>query len=244
MTVAGPIDRIESGGVALATVIAMVPLPLRACASVIEKASEYGPGVTVVAAVVVAQNSRSPGVVSQPVPSSTSACVALPPRAVRSAVTARPVLGGFVPGVTTTRSALVVAPSFGIVDGVAVPVPAGGVGAAGTGAKTTPRKAVLVAAVAITSGVPVIASSKAAVSTTRTSVVGLAVVVAKISTVAPTMRAAIPRACVASVPRAVHSVPSNENFRMPPPDAMAASSATYSVSGPATAVLRSSSTKP
>ena len=65
----------------------------------------------------------SPAVMSPFVPLSTSACVALPPMLVRFALTAMPVLGGLVPGVTATvsRDCAVIA----TVDGLAAPTPLG-----------------------------------------------------------------------------------------------------------------------
>src|SRR5262245_250162 len=68
----------------------------------------------------------SPAATSPFVPSSYIACVAEPPRPLRSIATARPVLGGLLPGVTVTVRSVSLAEYTGF--GVAAATPAGFVG--------------------------------------------------------------------------------------------------------------------
>src|SRR4051794_16106728 len=109
-----------------ATPSMITPEPERPCASPIANGRLLRPSPVPGATVVANVNVSSPAVASPFVPSSKSCCVALPPIAVRSAVTLRPVLAGFVPGVTATDS--VTAPPWTTVFGDAAPVPAGSVG--------------------------------------------------------------------------------------------------------------------
>ena len=68
----------------------------------------------------------SPATASPCVPSSKNGCAAEPPMALRSAVTARPVLAGFAPGVTVTAKSVELPACT--VAGFAAPVAAGLVG--------------------------------------------------------------------------------------------------------------------
>src|SRR5205814_1620332 len=84
------------------TVSPMGAEPLRACASAIVTGIDFAPALVFAAIVPWNEYVPSPGVTSPLVPSSKNACVALPPIALRLAVTVRAVLVGFVPGVVAT----------------------------------------------------------------------------------------------------------------------------------------------
>src|SRR5687768_10987500 len=78
------------------------PEPVRPCASVIEKGSDLLPAGVIAATTARYEKVRSFGTASPFVPSSKKAWVPDPPMAMRLALTARPVLGGLLPGVTAT----------------------------------------------------------------------------------------------------------------------------------------------
>src|SRR5262245_27535207 len=103
------------------TVTAMLAELGRPSASEIVHAIAFAPGVAVT--VTESENTLSPDAASPCVPSSKNACGPEPPIAVRSHTTASPVLGGFVPNVTSTSSR--VAPPAGTDEGVAEPTPVG-----------------------------------------------------------------------------------------------------------------------
>src|SRR5438876_274017 len=109
------------------TVRPIVAEPPRDWASVMLAGSDFPPVGVAGATVAENENVRSPAVASPWVPSSYSVWPGAPPIAVRSAVTARPVLVGLAPGVTATVRS--VAPPCTTDDGVAAPVPVGFVGA-------------------------------------------------------------------------------------------------------------------
>src|SRR5215218_10464925 len=78
--------------------------PDRACASVTAAGTVFAPGVVASGTVVEKLKTLSAAVTSPCVASSKNCCVAEPPTDDRSPVTVRPVLAGFVPGVTATVS--------------------------------------------------------------------------------------------------------------------------------------------
>ena len=94
---------VEQGSTAV-TVSAIVPLPVRFCASAMVNGKLLGPAAVPLDTVALNEKVLSLAVVSPLVPSSKNVCVAEPPIELRSAVTVVPVLVGFVPGVTTTVS--------------------------------------------------------------------------------------------------------------------------------------------
>ena len=111
------------------------PEPVRPWASVIVKGSDFGPGGVTGATTARYEKVRSFGVTSPFVPLSKKACVADPPIAVRLPLTARPVLGGLVPGVTATvRSVELPA---GNEDGFAAPTPVGSFDCSGVSEKSS-----------------------------------------------------------------------------------------------------------
>src|SRR5215813_8112710 len=83
------------------------------------------PGEVAAGIVIESEYTRSPPVASPFVPSSKKLCVAEPPTAVRSQVTARPVLAGVKPGVTDTVSSVEL--PAGADAGDAAPTPVGAV---------------------------------------------------------------------------------------------------------------------
>ena len=106
----------------------IVVLPVRAWASAIVTASVFGPAGVPSGTVAWNVNTRSPAMTSPLVPSSKKGCAAAPPIEASPAVTARPVLVGDWPGVTST--ARVTGAPAGVEAGVAVPTPEGLVGPA------------------------------------------------------------------------------------------------------------------
>src|ERR1044072_736245 len=113
-----------AGGGGVCTVRLIEPLPLRACASLMVKGNDFAPGVVTRETVGVKVKTLSPAVVSPPLMPSLKNCwFTAPPIDVRSAVTVRPVLAGFVPGVPVTVNT-VDAPG-NTEFGLAAPTPAG-----------------------------------------------------------------------------------------------------------------------
>src|SRR5215831_10234318 len=88
------------------TMTLIVVWVVRACASETVHGSDFPPALVPGAIVVENENVLSPPPASPFEPSSKNACEAGPPIAVRSQSTARPVLAGFVPGVTDTVSSV------------------------------------------------------------------------------------------------------------------------------------------
>src|SRR5215510_1233761 len=109
--------------VGLSTVSVMGAVIVRPCASVIVARIFLTPVGTNAPTPAVRENSSSSVSLSPCVPSSKSCESRPPPMLVRSAETARPVLGGFVAGVTFTVNN--VFPAGGTEAGVAVPTPEG-----------------------------------------------------------------------------------------------------------------------
>src|SRR5215216_2397348 len=77
-------------------------IPLRVSASVIVQGRFLAPAEVLLATVAWKENVLSPGVTSPFELSSKRDCVTEPPIVLRSQVTAKPVLAGFVPGVVAT----------------------------------------------------------------------------------------------------------------------------------------------
>src|SRR5881394_1876619 len=168
----------------------------------------------------------SPPVSSPFVPSSKNGCVEEPPIEVRSPVTAKPVLVGFVPGVTVTVRRL--DPPGTTTFGFAAPEPEGLVGVlVGAGARATLRNALFVPAVTIVEN----ESPAAPVSVTVTSLLAASTVVADrtacpeplVVNVTPRKPAVSP---VVKVFARVQVLPPKVHFCNPPPEAIALSSAT------------------
>ena len=130
----------------------ILQLPVRTWASVIVAGIVLRPDVVAGATVAWYEKILSPAIASPFIPSSRKVCDAERPVIDRSAVTARPVLGGVVTGVTVTVRSVM--PPGATVLGLAAPTPLGLVDV-GLGANATPRKAVFAAAVANNIGVPV-----------------------------------------------------------------------------------------
>src|SRR5216684_1955919 len=121
---AGVADPVPVGGVDKGvTVREIEALPVRDCASVMVAGRILAPALVAPGTVASDENTLSPAVRSPCVPSSKNCCVAEPPIALRLALTARPVLTGFAPGVT----AIVKSEEFPActVAGLAAPAPAG-----------------------------------------------------------------------------------------------------------------------
>ena len=112
------------------TVNAIEVFPERSSASVMEHAKVLTPSLVPPSTVAENEKILSPAAASPFKPSSRNACVALPPMDERSQLTAKPVLAGFVPGVTVTASRLGLPGAT--VAGVAEPAPDGFVGPATT----------------------------------------------------------------------------------------------------------------
>ena len=108
------------------TLIVVVAVLLRSSASEIVKVITRGPEGVPGATVTSSEKTRSPAVASPWVPSSYRGDGSTPPIGVRSALTARPVLGGFAPGVTATVSRVL--PPAGTEGGFAAATPVGAVG--------------------------------------------------------------------------------------------------------------------
>src|SRR5436190_2275803 len=115
------------------TVSAIEKLPLRNSASVTAAANVFRPPPAETGTVAANEKVLSPAVTSPCVPSSNNACDDETPIAVRSAVTASPVLAGLVPGVTVAVSSVLPCPRItelgnavptadGLLDGSGVPV--------------------------------------------------------------------------------------------------------------------------
>ena len=98
-------------------------VPLRDWASVMVAVSVFGPSLVPGATVARNVNTLSPPTASPLVPSSKKDWAAVPPMEVRSARTARPVLGGPLPGVTVTVRRVVSPGSSAF--GLAAPTPEG-----------------------------------------------------------------------------------------------------------------------
>src|SRR5262245_24145972 len=98
----------------------MAPPPVRFWASAIVNGRLFSPAVVPTSTVVANENVL--------LPPSMNDCATDPPMALRSALTARPVLVGFVPGVTTTAS--VTGSPGAAAPGVDAPTPVGLVGVA------------------------------------------------------------------------------------------------------------------
>src|SRR6185369_5519991 len=113
------------GFVAPSTPNEIEPVPVRASGlvSVIVNGSDLMPPVVPIATVALKEKVLSPAVTSPFVPLSKNCCDALPPMALRSAVTVCAVLVGLCPGVTATVSSVdcVAATEFGF----ALPTPLG-----------------------------------------------------------------------------------------------------------------------
>src|SRR5512133_1874608 len=101
-------------------------VPLRNCASWIEAGRVFDPGAVAAGTAYWNEKTPSPAVASPLLPSSKKAWVEEPPIEERSVETVRPVLVGFVPGVTETVSRTDWPASTR--DGLAAPVPLGFVG--------------------------------------------------------------------------------------------------------------------
>src|SRR4051794_40360574 len=99
----------------------MLPLPLRACASFTVNANDLEPALVPLATAAENEKTPSPGVTSPFEPLSKNCWEEEPPIELRFAVTARPVLAGFVPGAVVTFNS-VVAPAKRLA-GLADPTP-------------------------------------------------------------------------------------------------------------------------
>src|SRR2546425_10620 len=104
----------------------MVADPLRAWASPIVAGMFLVPALVPMLTVAWNENTLLPALTSPLVPLSKKVCDAPPPIAVRSALTARPVLVGLAPGVTETVSRVI--PPGWTVLGLAAPTPEGSIG--------------------------------------------------------------------------------------------------------------------
>ena len=96
-TAAGLAAPTPDNCVRAATVSAIVAFPVRDCASLIEAAIDFAPALVAPLTVARKEKMWSLATASPLVPSSYNGCVAEPPIAVRSALTASPELAGFVP---------------------------------------------------------------------------------------------------------------------------------------------------